>query len=88
MNVVDWLSVDVLPGHPLQWLALSPHGLGRVPKLQWVTDWARRHASTPRVATWASARGFNAWELDCVIACLILRAPLCPRVCACLSARV
>ena len=72
----------------MQWLALSPHVLRRVPKLQWVIDWARHHASTPRVATWASARGFNAWELGCVIACLTLLAPRCPLVCACLSARV
>ena len=85
-NVVDWLSVDVPPGDPLQWLALSPHVLGRVPKLQWVIYWAKHHASTPRIATWASARGFNAWELDCVIACLTLLAPRCPLVCACLSA--
>ena len=72
----------------MQWLALSPHALRRVPKLQWVIDWARHHASTPRVATWASVRGFNAWELGCVIVCLALCAPRCPLVCVCLSARV
>ena len=69
----------------MQWLALSPHVLGRVPKLQWAIDWAEHRASTPRVATWASARGFNAWELDCVIVCLTLLVPRCPLVCACPS---
>ena len=72
----------------MQWLALSPHALRRVPKLQWAIDWAKHQASTPRVATWASARGFNAWELDCAIACLTLLALRCPLVGACLSARV
>ena len=80
--------MDVLPGDPLQWLALSPHVLSRVPKLLWVMESAKHHASTARVATWAAARGFNAWELECVIACLTLLAPRCPLVCACLSARV
>ena len=87
-NVVDWVSVDALPADPLQWLALSPHVLRRVPKLQWIIEWTKRQATTPWVATWASVRGFNAWELECVIACLTLLAPRCPRVCACLSARV
>ena len=72
----------------MQRLALSHHVLGRVPKLQWVIDRAKHHARTPRIATWASVRGFNAWELDCAIACLTLLAPRCPLVCACLSALV
>ena len=82
-NVVDWLTVDVPPGDPLQWLALSAHVLCRVPKLPWAIDWAKHHASTPRIATWASVRGFSAWELECVIACLTLLAPRCvsARVC-------
>ena len=86
-NAVDWLSVGVLPGDPLQWLALSPHVLGRVPKLQWVIDWARHHASTPRATTWASVPGFHAWELECVVACLTLLAPRCvsARVCVCVT---
>ena len=72
----------------MHWLALSPHVLGRVPKLPWVIVWAKHHASTPRIATWASVRGFNAWELGCVSAWLTLLAPRCPLVCACLSACV
>ena len=60
-NVVDWLSLDVPPGDPLQWLALSPHVLGRVPKLQRAIAWAQRHASQPKIATWAAFRGFIAW---------------------------
>ena len=77
-NVVDWLTVDdVLPGDPLQWLALSAHVLGRVPKLPWVIDWVKHHASTPRIATWASVHGFSAWEPECVLARLTLRAPRC-----------
>ena len=54
----------------MQWLALSLHVLGRVPKLQWVIPWAQHHASSPAVSTRAAVRGFNAWELACVIACL------------------
>ena len=86
-NVVDWLTVDVPPGDPLQWLALSTHVLCRVPKLPWVIDWAKHHTSTPRIATWASARSFNAWGLECVIACLTLLAPRCvsARVCVCVA---
>ena len=53
-NVADWLNLDVLPRDPLQWLALSPHVLRRVPKLQWAIEWTKHQATTPRVATWAS----------------------------------
>ena len=82
-NAVDWLTVDVPPGGPLQWLALSTHVLCRVPKLPWVIDWVNHHASTPRIATWASVRSFNAWELECVVVCLTLLPPRCAsaRVC-------
>ena len=77
---------DVLPGDPLQWLALSAHVLGRVPKLPWVIDWAKHHARTPRIATWASVRSFNAWELECVIARLSFTcAALCLSACVCVA---
>ena len=69
-NVVDWLSLDVRPGDPLKWLALSPHVLGRVPHLLWVIRTAEHHAAKANVSAWAEARGFNAWDLACVIACL------------------
>ena len=67
-NVVDWLSLEVRPGDPLQWLALSPHVLGRVPELPWATQVAQHHAASATVSTWAAARGFNAWDLSCGIA--------------------
>ena len=35
-NVVDWLNLEIRPGDPLQWLALSSHVLGRVPELPYV----------------------------------------------------
>ena len=87
-NVVDWLSLDVRPGGPLKWLALSPHVLGRVPHLLWVVSTAEHHAAKANVSAWAEARGFNAWDLACVIACLeitqkknqYLCAPRCPPV--------
>ena len=69
-NVVDWLSLDVRPGDPLKWLSLSPHVLGRVPHLLWVINTAQCHAASAKVATWAEARGFNAWDLGCLVACL------------------
>ena len=64
---VDWLNLEARPGGPLQWLALSPHVLGRVPHLQWAIASAQHHASPARV-TWAAVRGFNAWDLSCVAA--------------------
>ena len=69
-NVVDWLSLDVRPGDPLKWLSLSPHVLGRVPHLLWVMNTAECHAASAKVTTWAEARGFNAWDLGCLVACL------------------
>ena len=78
--------MDVPPGDPLQWLALSTHALCRVPKLPWAIDWVKHHASTPRIATWASARSFNAWELGRVIVCLNFTcAALCLSVCVCVT---
>ena len=72
-NVVDWLSLDVRPGDPLKWLSLSPHVLGRVPHLLWVINTAQCHAASAKVATWAEARGFNAWDLGCLVACLEIK---------------
>ena len=31
---------------------------------------AEHHAASAKVSTWAAARGFNAWDLSCVVACL------------------
>ena len=67
-NVVYWRNLEVRPGGPLQWLALSPHVLGRVPELPRVIQVAQHHAASAKVSTWAAARGFNAWGLSCVIA--------------------
>ena len=82
-NVVDWLNLDVRPGDPLKWLALSPHVLGRVPHLLWVISTAEHHAAKAKVSAWAEARGFNAWDLACVIACISICvrrvAPQCGR---------
>ena len=38
---VDWLSLELRPEDPLQWLALSPHVLGRVPDLPFVIKLAQ-----------------------------------------------
>lgn len=72
-NVVDWLADDFDPGvargDPLAWMRTNPHIKQRVRNIQWNCDWAAWHAGTAKVATWGSVRGFNLWELQCVIAC-------------------